>query len=92
MPAFHRVLKPNEGAILVFSRPCFPQGQAPMSDASGQITYRLNVPYFELDRCIDPPCAHFIAEFIWFYQPLSDSWKARVATSPRATIQARAGE
>jgi hypothetical protein len=92
MPAFHRVLKPNEVAILVFSRPCFPQVQAPMSDASGQITHRLNVPYFALDRCIDPPCAHFTAEFIWFHQPLSYSWKAHVATSTRATIQARAGE
>jgi hypothetical protein len=81
IPAFHRVLKPNGVAILVFSHPCFPQMQAPVSDASGQITHRLNVPYFEPHRCIDPPCAHFTAEFICFHRPLSDSGKARMATA-----------
>ena len=35
-----------------------------------------NFPYFEPRKCVDPPWAHFTAEFIWFHRPLSHYWKA----------------
>ena len=78
--AFHRVLKPHGMAVLVFSHPCFPQGRAIVSHYSDEITYRWDFSYFEPKTCIDPPWAHFTAEFIWFHRPLSDYWKAFKAT------------
>jgi len=30
----------------------------------------------ELQKCVDPPWAHFTSDFIWFHRPLSDYWKA----------------
>jgi len=74
--AFHRVLKTNGMAVLVFSHPCFPQERATVSQNGDEITYRWDFSYFEPKKCIDPPWAHFTAEFIWFHRPLSDYWKA----------------
>jgi ubiquinone/menaquinone biosynthesis C-methylase UbiE len=74
--AFHRVLKRDGAAVLVFSHPCFPQGRATVSQNGDQIDYRWDFSYFEPKKCIDPPWAHFTAEFIWFHRPLSDYWKA----------------
>ena len=76
MLAFYRVLKPNGVAVLVFSHPCFPQGRAIVSDDGEAVRYDWHFPYFEQRQCIDPPWAHFTAEFIWFHRPLSDYWKA----------------
>jgi ubiquinone/menaquinone biosynthesis C-methylase UbiE len=77
--AFHRVLKTNGMAVLVFSHPCFPQGRATVSDNGEEINYSWDFPYFEQQKCIDPPWAHFTSEFIWFHRPLSDYWKAFLA-------------
>ena len=79
--AFHRVLKPDGVAVLVFSHPCFPQGRATVSHNGDEITYRWDFSYFEPKKCIDPPWdqSHFTSEFIWFHRPLSDYWKAFVA-------------
>jgi SAM-dependent methyltransferase len=74
--AFHRVLKPNGVAVLVFSHPCFMQDSATVSDNGEEICYRWSFSYFEQRKCLDPPWAHFTAEFIWFHRPLSDYWKA----------------
>jgi len=74
--AFHRVLKPNGIAVVVFSHPCFPQGDATLSENSQQLTYVWNSSYFQPLKRIDPPWAHFKSEFIWFHRPLSDYWKA----------------
>jgi ubiquinone/menaquinone biosynthesis C-methylase UbiE len=76
MHTFHRVLKPDGVAVLVFSHPCFPQERATVSDNGEEINYCWNFPYFEQRKCIDPPWAHFTSEFIWFHRPLSDYWKA----------------
>jgi ubiquinone/menaquinone biosynthesis C-methylase UbiE len=76
MAAFHRVLKPKGVAVLVFSHPCFPQGRATVSEDGDEVSYRWNFSYFEQRRCVDPPWAHFTAEFLWFHRPLSDYWKA----------------
>jgi ubiquinone/menaquinone biosynthesis C-methylase UbiE len=76
MAAFHRVLKPNGVAVLVFSHPCFPQGRATVSEDGEAVRYDWHFSYFEHRQCIDPPWAHFTAEFIWFHRPLSDYWKA----------------
>jgi len=76
MAAFHRVLKPDGAAVLVFSHPCFPQEHATVSEDGEVIQYGWNFPYFEPRKCVDPPWAHFTAEFIWFHRPLSDYWKA----------------
>jgi SAM-dependent methyltransferase len=78
--AFHRVLKPDGMAVLIFSHPCFPQGRATVSQNSDEITYRWDFSYFEQRQCIDSPWAHFTSEFIWFHRPLSDYWKAFRAT------------
>jgi SAM-dependent methyltransferase len=77
MRAFARVLRPGGRVVAVFSHPCFPQGDASISDAEGDgVTYRWRFPYFERRKCIDSPWAHFTTEFIWFHRPLSDYWKA----------------
>jgi len=73
--AFNRVLRKKGVSIVVFSHPCFPQGTATI-DPSGMIRYDWPISYFQEAKCIDPPWAHFTAEFIWFHRPLSDYWKA----------------
>jgi SAM-dependent methyltransferase len=80
MHAFHRVLKTDGVAVLVFSHPCFPQERATVSHNGDQIDYRWDFSYFEPKKCIDPPWAHFTSAFIWFHRPLSDYWKAFMAT------------
>ena len=76
MAAFHRVLKPNGLAVLVFSHPCFPQSRATVLEDGEEIRYDWRFPYFEPSKCVDPPWAHFKSKFIWFHRPLSDYWKA----------------
>ncbi|HBC85907.1 MAG TPA: methyltransferase type 11 [Lentisphaeria bacterium] len=76
MRAFNRVLKADGVVIVVFSHPCFPQGHAsPSADGDG-IEYRWSFPYFEQQKCIEPPWGHFTTDFIYFHRPLSDYWKA----------------
>ena len=74
--AFYRVLKPNGAAVVVFSHPCFPAGRATMRSMRAGATYEWEFPYFQRQKCVDPPWAHFRSEFIWFHRPLSDYWKA----------------
>ncbi len=76
MRAFNRVLRVGGVTIVVFSHPCFPQGRAIASTGDGGIEYHWEFPYFERQKCIDPPWGHFTSEFIWFHRPLSDYWKA----------------
>jgi hypothetical protein len=47
-----------------------------MPATGGGATYVWEFPYFQRQRCVDPPWAHFTSEFIWFHRPLSDYWKA----------------
>ncbi|HXK39353.1 MAG TPA: methyltransferase type 11, partial [Candidatus Paceibacterota bacterium] len=77
--AFHRVLKPRGMAILVFSHPCFPAGRATVPANRSGATYVWDFPYFQRQKCIDPPWAHFTSDFTWFHRPLSDYWKAFIA-------------
>jgi len=77
--AFHRVLKPGGVAVLVFSHPCFPAGRATVPGNRSGATYVWDFPYFQRQKCIDPPWAHFTSEFTWFHRPLSDYWKAFIA-------------
>lgn len=79
MEAFHRVLKTDGVAILVFSHPCFPQGRATVSENGEEVCYFWSFPYFEPRKYTDPPWAHFQSAFIWFHRPLSDYWKAFTA-------------
>jgi hypothetical protein len=74
--AFHRVLRPDGGAVLVFSHPCFPAGGATLSETAGETNYRWRHSYFERTKRVDPPWGHFTSDFIWFHRPLSDYWKA----------------
>jgi SAM-dependent methyltransferase len=73
--AFHRVLRPEGIAALVFSHPCFPQGRR-SEEQNGAVSYAWDFPYFEQRRCVDPPWGHFDFEFVWFHRPLSDYWKS----------------
>ncbi|MBC8478294.1 MAG: methyltransferase domain-containing protein [Candidatus Delongbacteria bacterium] len=74
--AFHRVLKPGGAAVLVFSHPCFSQGDAEVKPGnSGGVSYHWDFNYFETCRRVDPPWGHFKSDFIWFHRPLSYYWK-----------------
>ena len=77
MRAFFRVLRPGGNVVAVFSHPCFPAGRATVADDGGT-TYQWSFPYFQKQKCVDPPWGHFTSEFIWFHRPLSDYWKAFV--------------
>ena len=72
-----RVRQRDEGvAIVVFSHPCFPQGTATVSSDENGVDYHWNFRYFDRQKRVDPPWAHFTSEFIWFHRSLSDYWKA----------------
>ena len=73
--AFHRVLKPNDTAILIFSHPCFDFSNSDSSADRPQRHFHWDFPYLEARKCIDQPWAHFSSEFIWFHWPLSDYFK-----------------
>ena len=73
--AFNRVLKLGGYAVLIFSHPCFPQGKARVTQNGKEVNYSWSFPYFERQKCIEPPWKHFTSEFIWFHRPLSDYWK-----------------
>ena len=72
--AFHRVLRPNGVAVLVFSHPCFPADFA-TDDAAGR-HYHWPFSYFARRQIVSPPWGHFTHDFLWFHRPLSDYWKA----------------
>ena len=76
MQAFSRVLKTGGVAIVIFSHPCFPQGQATASNDKDGISYHWQHSYFEQRKHSEPPRAHFKSKFIYFHRPLSDYWKA----------------
>ncbi|MEJ6483718.1 class I SAM-dependent methyltransferase [Nostoc punctiforme UO1] len=73
--AFNRVLKPSGIAILVFSHPCFPQGNSTTVNEDGTVSYSWASSYFERTQHNDEPWNHFTTPFIWFHRPLSDYWK-----------------
>lgn len=75
MEAFHRVLRPGGRAVVVFSHPCFPQGERTDGPA-GEATFTWNRSYFERDKVVEGPWGHFTSDFIWYHRPLSDYWKA----------------
>lgn len=74
--AFYRVLKPGGIAVVVFSHPCFPQGDEATVNSDRSITYRWQQSYFDRHRRQDVPWKHFTSPFTWFHRPLSDYWKA----------------
>jgi ubiquinone/menaquinone biosynthesis C-methylase UbiE len=76
MKAFRRVLKAGGIAVVIFSHPCFPGGSATMSNSHDGVTYEWDFPYFQPQKRVDPPWAHFRSAFTWFHRPLSDYWKA----------------
>lgn len=77
--SFHRVLKVNGEAVVVFSHPCFPQSRSVTLDDIERVSYEWDSSYFEHEKRVDPPWNHFTSEFIWFHRPLSGYWKAFVA-------------
>lgn len=74
--AFYRVLKPGGIAVVVFSHPCFPQGDETRVNDDRSITYCWKQSYFEQHKRQDLPWKHFTSSFIWFHRPLSDYWRA----------------
>ena len=71
-----RVLKPGGCAAIIFSHPCFPQGQATVSESSDSVSYLWKHSYFSQSQQSSLPWGHFRDHFIWFHRPLSDYWKA----------------
>jgi SAM-dependent methyltransferase len=76
MRAFHRVLKPDGVAVVVFSHPCFPQGNASDSADGSTRSFHWSFSYFDERKIVEPPWNHFKSDFIWFHRPLSAYWKA----------------
>ncbi|MEO5824022.1 MAG: class I SAM-dependent methyltransferase [Vicinamibacteraceae bacterium] len=74
--AFHRVLRPDGIAVLVFSHPCFPQARSSVTAGSRTVSYHWPFSYFEPRTCVDPPWKHFTSHFVYFHRPLSTYWKA----------------
>ena len=74
--AFRRVLRDRGLAIMIFCHPCFPQARASASAGQEETAYHWNFNYFDRQKRVDPPWAHFSSEFIWFHRSLSDYWKA----------------
>ncbi|MGI9473908.1 MAG: class I SAM-dependent methyltransferase, partial [Rubripirellula sp.] len=73
--AFHRVLRVGGVAVLVFSHPCFPQGQASDGTHDGAVSYLWDDSYFKMGKRREAPWGHFTDEFIWFHRPLSEYWR-----------------
>ncbi|NNF13294.1 MAG: methyltransferase domain-containing protein [Gemmatimonadetes bacterium] len=73
--AIYRVLRPAGRTVVVFSHPCFPQGER-TDGADGEAIFTWTRSYFEPLRIVEPPWGHFTSDFIWFHRPLSDYWKA----------------
>lgn len=73
---FYRVLRHSGATVIVFSHPCFPQGQGTTSTTEKTVSYHWESSYFERWKCIDPPWGRFTDHFIWFHRPLSDYWRA----------------
>ena len=76
--AIHRVLREGGRAVVVFSHPCFPQGER-TDGPEREAIFTWTRSYFEPQRIVEPPWAHFTSHFIWFHRPLSDYWKAFTA-------------
>ena len=76
MRAFHRVLKPDGIAVIVFSHPCFPLSQATDIGQRGSMAITWTEPYFEDRRIEDPPWNHFKAGFVWYHRPMRRYWRA----------------
>lgn len=74
--AFHRVLKPDGRAVLVFSHPCFPLGDGTDPDAEGAVTFTWRAPYFGEREVKEPAWRHFTSDFVWYHRPLSAYWRA----------------
>ena len=73
--AIYRVLKPQGIAVVIFSHPCFPLGQAEVQpDGSFGLFWKQN--YYEQSSQQSPPWKHFTSDFLWFHRPLQDYWKA----------------
>lgn len=72
--SFFRVLKPGGRAVLVFSHPCFPAGFSEVTtDDNLQYTWPFN--YYDQQKIVEPPWAHFKNDFIWFHRPLSEYFR-----------------
>jgi ubiquinone/menaquinone biosynthesis C-methylase UbiE len=76
MASFYRVLVPGGSVVAIFSHPCFPQGRASATPDGTQVSYQWHFSYFDHEKCVDPPWAHFKSDFTWFHRPLSDYWRA----------------
>ncbi|NQW30805.1 MAG: class I SAM-dependent methyltransferase [Ignavibacteria bacterium] len=73
--SFCRVLKPGGIAVVVFSHPCFPAGFSKVTDEENlQYTWPFN--YYDQQKVVDPPWAHFTNNFIWFHRSLADYFNA----------------
>lgn len=70
--AMARVLVPGGRAVLVFSHPCFPQGDASGYDPVGYtMSYHWTWSYFGVEKRVDPPWKNFNEPFVWWHRPLS---------------------
>ena len=74
--SFHRVLRNDGIASLVFTHPCFPQSDETDLQPDGSVTYRWQMAYFEEHEVEEEPWSHFTSPFVSYHRPLSAYWRA----------------
>ncbi|MBS1912910.1 MAG: methyltransferase domain-containing protein [Bacteroidetes bacterium] len=77
---FHRVLRPNGSAVLIFSHPCFsPPDNGFSRLPDGRAVFRWGRPYFD-EYEYREEWGHFTSPFICYHRPLSEYWRAFTGT------------
>ncbi|MFT4647000.1 MAG: hypothetical protein ACI9X4_000206 [Glaciecola sp.] len=69
-----RALRPGGVAILIFSHPCFPQGEGATVDEdprSSGVNYQWSSNYFESAATLEPAWGRFDSAFPCYHRPLS---------------------
>ena len=73
-----RALRPGGAAVMVFSHPCFPQGEDTEVDEdprSSVVRYRWSHNYFEASAVIEPAWGRFDSAFSYYHRSLSEYFR-----------------
>jgi len=79
MDSLAQALRPGGVAVLIFSHPCFPQGEGTTVDAdprSPVVNYRWTHNYFEASAVLEPAWGRFDTAFPYYHRSLSEYFAA----------------